>query len=421
MPSTGPSPPSVVSGHRRGPRGRGPRGGHQRRARGGEPPRLPPPGPRRGRRRGRGHLRLRGGPPHPPGRAPGRAGLSTAASWSIDIGGGSTEIVLGERDEAIVARSLKLGAIRLTHRFFPDDTVKARAVTRARRHIRASLAPMRREHRPLRRGRGQLGHGPERGRDGPGRPRRASPVQSLNQVVITRPSCRAGGRGRCWPPPPSPSGGKLPGLDAGRADIILAGALVARARCSTPSGDRADDLGLRPARRRPARHLPADPRRLAAPPAATSAGAASLHLAELIDDDPEHSERSAHLALQLFDQLATVARPRRRGPGAARGGRAALQRRPVRLPRRPPQAQLLRDPELRAPDRVHRSTRSSSSPWSPATTARARPSPSTRPSPRSTRPISRWCGPSPGSCGWPSASTGPTAGSVGALRCCRRG
>ncbi|HYF47047.1 MAG TPA: hypothetical protein VD926_12595, partial [Acidimicrobiales bacterium] len=29
-----------------------------------------------------------------------------------------------------------------------------------------------------------------------------------------------------------------------------------------------------------------------------------LHLAELTDDDPEHSERSAHLALQLFDQLA---------------------------------------------------------------------------------------------------------------------
>jgi exopolyphosphatase/guanosine-5'-triphosphate,3'-diphosphate pyrophosphatase len=29
-----------------------------------------------------------------------------------------------------------------------------------------------------------------------------------------------------------------------------------------------------------------------------------LHLAELTDDDPEHSERSAHLALELFDQLA---------------------------------------------------------------------------------------------------------------------
>ena len=36
----------------------------------------------------------------------------------VDIGGGSTEIVLGEREEALVARSLKLGAIRLTDRFF---------------------------------------------------------------------------------------------------------------------------------------------------------------------------------------------------------------------------------------------------------------------------------------------------------------
>ena len=29
-----------------------------------------------------------------------------------------------------------------------------------------------------------------------------------------------------------------------------------------------------------------------------------LHLAELTDDDPEHSDRSADLALELFDQLA---------------------------------------------------------------------------------------------------------------------
>ncbi len=35
----------------------------------------------------------------------------------IDIGGGSTEFVIGERDEVLGARSLKLGAIRLTERF----------------------------------------------------------------------------------------------------------------------------------------------------------------------------------------------------------------------------------------------------------------------------------------------------------------
>lgn len=34
-----------------------------------------------------------------------------------DIGGGSTEIVLGNEDEEMIARSFKLGAVRLTDRF----------------------------------------------------------------------------------------------------------------------------------------------------------------------------------------------------------------------------------------------------------------------------------------------------------------
>ena len=39
----------------------------------------------------------------------------------VDIGGGSTEILVGERGEILAAGSLKLGAIRLTRRFFRND------------------------------------------------------------------------------------------------------------------------------------------------------------------------------------------------------------------------------------------------------------------------------------------------------------
>jgi exopolyphosphatase / guanosine-5'-triphosphate,3'-diphosphate pyrophosphatase len=39
-----------------------------------------------------------------------------------DIGGGSTEIVLGNDDEVLLARSFKLGAVRLTDRFFSSAT-----------------------------------------------------------------------------------------------------------------------------------------------------------------------------------------------------------------------------------------------------------------------------------------------------------
>ena len=41
----------------------------------------------------------------------------------IDVGGGSTELLIGECGETIAARSLKVGAVRLTDRFFPGGKV----------------------------------------------------------------------------------------------------------------------------------------------------------------------------------------------------------------------------------------------------------------------------------------------------------
>ena len=63
----------------------------------------------------------------------------------IDIGGGSTEILVGEQGEMITAGSLKLGAIRLTRRFFRGERLHPGAVESCRRHIRSVLAPMVRE------------------------------------------------------------------------------------------------------------------------------------------------------------------------------------------------------------------------------------------------------------------------------------
>ena len=68
-------------------------------------------------------------------------------SLVFDIGGGSTEYIVGEGDQVLVARSLKLGAIRLTSRFFPDGTVRSRAVTAARAFIRSALVQVSREMR----------------------------------------------------------------------------------------------------------------------------------------------------------------------------------------------------------------------------------------------------------------------------------
>lgn len=57
----------------------------------------------------------------------------------IDIGGGSTEFIVGRGGDMLAARSLKVGAIRLTERFFRKEPVKRKAVDEARKFVKAYL------------------------------------------------------------------------------------------------------------------------------------------------------------------------------------------------------------------------------------------------------------------------------------------
>ncbi|MEA3185666.1 MAG: exopolyphosphatase / guanosine-5-triphosphate,3-diphosphate pyrophosphatase, partial [Ilumatobacteraceae bacterium] len=63
----------------------------------------------------------------------------------VDIGGGSTEVLVGERGETLAARSFKLGAVRLTDRFFPGGTVTADALSECRSYVRSTLATFERD------------------------------------------------------------------------------------------------------------------------------------------------------------------------------------------------------------------------------------------------------------------------------------
>lgn len=53
----------------------------------------------------------------------------------IDIGGGSTEIVLGKSGKPIFIRSLKLGAVRLTEKFFKQGLLTKEAIKEAKKYI----------------------------------------------------------------------------------------------------------------------------------------------------------------------------------------------------------------------------------------------------------------------------------------------
>lgn len=57
----------------------------------------------------------------------------------IDIGGGSTEFIVGDGAEPLLLRSLKLGSIRLTDRFFPKGQTRKRAVRECRIYIESFL------------------------------------------------------------------------------------------------------------------------------------------------------------------------------------------------------------------------------------------------------------------------------------------
>lgn len=59
----------------------------------------------------------------------------------IDIGGGSTEFLVGKGGDVLFVRSLKVGAIRLTDRFFPNGVTSTRRVAQCREYLRSFLAP----------------------------------------------------------------------------------------------------------------------------------------------------------------------------------------------------------------------------------------------------------------------------------------
>ncbi|MGY1723099.1 Ppx/GppA phosphatase family protein [Blastococcus sp. SYSU DS0533] len=63
------------------------------------------------------------------------------APWLVvDIGGGSTEFVLGDDEGVIAARSVDIGCVRLTERHLHDDPPTAEQIARTERDIRAALA-----------------------------------------------------------------------------------------------------------------------------------------------------------------------------------------------------------------------------------------------------------------------------------------
>ncbi|MEI7592308.1 MAG: Ppx/GppA phosphatase family protein [Actinomycetes bacterium] len=223
----------------------------------------------------------------------------------IDIGGGSTEILVGEQSETLEARSFKLGAIRLTRRFFQSAVLHPGAVHSCRKFVQSVLAPMARDI-------DRLGFDVCVGSSGTveaiatvaGAMRTGSSPRTLNNATVTRVEVESVVEALAGAPT-NAARLELPGVEAGRADIILGGAIILAEAMAVFGVDEivVSAYALREGalldafqrRRGAALHHLHDLRRTSV-----------MRLASLMDDEPEHANKVSELALALFDQLSAL-------------------------------------------------------------------------------------------------------------------
>jgi exopolyphosphatase/guanosine-5'-triphosphate,3'-diphosphate pyrophosphatase len=220
----------------------------------------------------------------------------------IDIGGGSTEFLIGKAGEVIEANSLKLGSIRLTDRFFKEDPIDPKNVGRCRQYVKVYLQPMAREVRK---------HGFEIAVGSSGTIlniaqmiqvlRHEQPTRFLSNFVFSREEL--GEVVKLLVKADSlKKREKVEGLDPKRADIILAGTIILeqafeemRIDSMMVSGFALREGVILDTMQKSSgdvlRHL-TDIRYKGV-----------LHLAEVCQYEKEHADQVTRLSLQLYDQL----------------------------------------------------------------------------------------------------------------------
>ncbi len=219
-----------------------------------------------------------------------------------DIGGGSTELLVGKGEEIYAARSLKLGAIRLTQRFFADGRFGHHRVERCRRHIEDALLPFIRDTRALSpdvvvgsSGTIETLAAMAMARGGEDTPRsmNAATLSRADLSSVIKDVVEAGD---------AEAVRKLPGTDPTRGDILLAGALILE---EVMAGFGIEELVVSEYALREGVLLDAS-RKLAGTPTHHLGDIRRhgvLHLMELSVDDPDHAFQTAWLACRLFDLL----------------------------------------------------------------------------------------------------------------------
>src|SRR5262249_18623118 len=151
--------------------------------------------------------------------------LGEEPSAIVDIGGGSMQLVLANRERCLLALSAPLGALRLTESFLPSDPPSRRELQRLRQHLRKTAAESLAE---VREGRPRVAYGSSGSIHALANVAHwletSTPIGHLNGHVLTLDSVT-----RATPQLQVMTlreRQRLPRLDAHRAEIIVAGALA---------------------------------------------------------------------------------------------------------------------------------------------------------------------------------------------------
>ncbi|MGI9599302.1 MAG: Ppx/GppA phosphatase family protein [Acidimicrobiales bacterium] len=217
----------------------------------------------------------------------------------VDIGGGSTELLIGEGSTVIEARSMKLGAIRLTERFFSNGETSAKTVKKCRAYVKNQLAAVaydlaRHEHEIAIGSSGTITAiasmiAAERGdsiRDMNGVTFTSDELSELiDRLVETSTDDRR----------------KIEGLDARRADIIVGGSLLLAGIFKTFDIEAMTVSGYALREGVLFDRLAADADRSDSR-LINLRRSNAVRLAHQLDPDAAHAETAAELALSIFDQ-----------------------------------------------------------------------------------------------------------------------
>jgi exopolyphosphatase/guanosine-5'-triphosphate,3'-diphosphate pyrophosphatase len=221
----------------------------------------------------------------------------------MDIGGGSTEVIVGNAQGYKMLESLKLGSIRLSNRFFDfEGPVSAEAFKRVQDYVQGVASQVTRRVRAQ-------GFDFALGSAGTittladivARRLGEGPVSAQRNVTCRLSDLRDAVQMLCKLPLEERR--KVPGMDANRADIILGGAAIILTLMEQFGADKLtlSDRGLRDGILLD--HLLREEEARQQFQALSVRRRSILQLARACNYEAEHAEHTARLALRLFDEL----------------------------------------------------------------------------------------------------------------------